>query len=95
MKTIVAISVVVEVGDIMYNPKYNGFHQIKEIKESTVILSGCSDYLNDAKTNICRKEVRIDYLTRLEPVCGIHNFMVYKELEGGEPSPIQRVKNGF
>lgn len=66
---------ILEVGDIVYNPKYNGFHEIREIKNKTMILGGCCVFLDDAKTIISSYLVSIKYLTKLKPVYKIHKFM--------------------
>lgn len=70
--------ILLEVGDIVYNPKYNGLHEIREINKRAVVLSDCCEYLNDTKTVITNKKVKINYLKRLKPVykkLNKHKFM--------------------
>lgn len=80
-----------EKGDVMYNPKYNGFHQIREIKEDTVVLSGCCNFIADTKITICNKEVAIDYLEKLKPVYKKkHKFMEWNKSVGAFESTTKK-----
>lgn len=72
-----------EVDDTLYNPKYNGFHQLRGINpDGTVIISECCDFVADSKTTISNHKVKVDYLERLKPVYKVHKFMRYSENVG-------------
>jgi len=78
---------ILEVGDIVYNPKYNGFHEIRGINEKTLHISECCSFISDAKTTNINKRVKLKYLLKLKPVTTsptgpifkIHKFMEYSE----------------
>lgn len=70
-----------EVGDILYNPKYNGFHQLRKINpDNTLIISGCCNFIDDSKTTTCIYKVKVDYIMELKPVYKIHKFMEFNTM---------------
>lgn len=85
-----------EKGDIMYNPEYNGFHQIREIKEDAVVLSNCCNFMNDAKTVARNEEVAIDYLHKLKPVYKKkHKFMEWNKIVGAYEATSKKEKKAY
>lgn len=70
---------ILKVGDVMYNPEYNGLHEIRKLQQATAVISGCCEYFNDTKTVITEKLVPIGYiLNNLIPIqkCeGLHLVM--------------------
>jgi hypothetical protein len=81
MKKVKVTYYIIEAGDLFYNPEYHGFHQIKKINFDTIVLSGCTQFLNDATTNIVRHVVSSTYINELIPL--VKKYKKYSFMQYG------------
>lgn len=82
-------------GDVMYNPYYNGFHQIRQIKEDTVVMSGCCNFIDDTRTTVNYNEVPIAYVNKLKPVYKKHKFMEWNKTVDGYESTSKKENKAY
>ena len=88
--------ILLEKGDIVYNKEYNGFHQIREMKRKTAVISGCCNFLNDAKTTIANYEVSYKYLLTLKPVTKTtHKFIEWSSVVGAWRSTTKKTDTAY
>lgn len=50
---------------LYYNPRYNGFNVIHSYDDNTIILGGCSSFIDDSYTNYSRYKLPKSYLKEL------------------------------